>query len=107
MSSIAGDLNNGSTDSTITTVGADGTSYDLVNSHSQGNGYNPLVVTTVVMVDGIVTSININGQIQGSGGGFANAIVQGASNQEIVADNAYGQTDADLNLPAANLSLVA
>ena len=105
VSSLAGNLNNGSTDSTITTVGADGTSYDLVNSHSQGNGFNPLVVTTVVMVDGIVTSININGQIQGSGGGFANAIVQSASNQEIVADNAFGLTDADLNLPAANLSI--
>ena len=85
MSSIAGDLNNGSTDSTITTVGTDGTTYDLVNSHNQGNGYNPLVVTTVVMSDGIVTSVTINGQIQGSGGGSGNAIVQGSSDQELVA----------------------
>ena len=109
VSSTPGDLNSGSTDSTITTVGTDGTTYNLVTSHAQGNSYTPLVVTTVVMSDGSVTSISINGQIQGSGGGSGNAIVQGSSNQIIAANNAYGQTDADLILSApgtaANLSL--
>lgn len=99
VSSTSGDLNNGGTDSTIVTLGLDGTTFNLVNSHIQGNFFNPLAVTTIVLNDGVVESITLSGQINGSGGGYGNGILDGSTDTEIIADNLWGQVDADLHLP--------
>jgi hypothetical protein len=50
----SGELNNGATDSTIVTTGNDGATYDLVF----GNFNSAANPTTVVLVDGVVTSIS-------------------------------------------------
>jgi hypothetical protein len=102
-SSTSGDLDNGGSDSNIVTQGSDGTAFDLVDSHVNGNSFNPLVVTTIVFNSGVVTSINLSGQINGSGGGSGNGITALASgtNNEVVAKSAFGATDADLFLPVA------
>jgi len=59
----------------------------------------PFAVTTIVLNAGTVTSITLSGQINGSGGGYGNGVLDGSTNTEIIADNAYAQVDADLNLP--------
>jgi hypothetical protein len=99
VSSTAGDLNNNGTDSTIVTHGSDGATFNLVDSHIHGNSFNPLAVTTIVLNAGAVTSITLSGQINGSGGGWGNGVLDGSTDTEIIADNPWGTVDADLHLP--------
>ncbi len=108
VSSTPGDLNDGSTDSTIVTTGSDGTTFDLVDSHINGNSFNPLAVTTIVLNDGVVTSINFSGQINGSVVGFGadsiNELSSGA-NTEVIARNQFNEVDADLYLPGSPVTV--
>jgi hypothetical protein len=102
----SGQLNNGTVDSTIVTVGNDGGTYDLVF----GNFNSAANPTTVVLANGIVTSITWSDYIFATSNDHSCGIcIMSLTTTEIGAyNNSSGQhLDADLTLVApVNLSAV-
>jgi len=93
----SGELNNGGTDSTIVTTGNDGATYDLVD----GN-FNAANATTVVLTDGVVTSISWNDYIFGESNDHSCGVcILSLNSTEVGAFNNSSGTllDADLTLP--------